>query len=227
MAVYKVKKRHRTDLKWPIPRGEAKDHFTTWSACCAVLVTILALLTIPWMRCFPSTHKVAAFTIVVVSMATMAFVMCTNIVSQLMFSFNTDIYEKEKEKEKEKQLAVSVGFMQKVLKYHFLLHVFPLLVVVVLGLGITLVPSPSTLLGKGTVFLTSFLLFCVFVLAWMLTPVHTKTGTHTGWEKIMYIYRDPNPYYFTVVFPCVAILVLLVTNFALYGALNSVGMKGF
>ena len=152
----------------------------------------------------------------------MAFVVVTNIISQMMFSFNTDI-----EHEKNQKLAIGVKFVQKMLKYNFLLHVLPLIVVVALGLGITWMPAPSTLLGKGMVFLTSFLYFCIFVLAWLLTPVKVDQEKLMGWDKIMHVYQNPNPYYFTVAFPLISLLVLVVGNFALYGALDPKGMRSF
>jgi len=222
-SIFKVKERHRqTDLKWPLPQGQPKDHFTTWSAAAAAIVTVLVILTIPWMRFFYKTQKAGAFTIVPLAIATMAFVVVTNIISQTMFSFNTEIDHKES-----KKLAVGVQFVQKMLKYNFLWHVLPLVAVVVLGLGITFMPAPSTLLGKGMVFLTSFLYFCVFVLAWLVTPTKTKDKTVMGWEKIMYVYQKPKSYYFTLIFPIVAMLVLVVGNFALYGALENKDMRSF
>lgn len=222
-SIYKVKECHRqNDLKWPLPQGQPKDHFTTWSAAAAVVVTVLAILTIPWMRFFYNTQKVGAFTIVPLAIATMAFVVVTNVVSQMMFSFNTKIEGQENEK-----LALGAKFVQKMLKYNFLWHTLPLFVVVVLGLGITFMPAPSTLLGKGMVFLTSFLYFCIFVLAWLVTPAKNGKEKVMGWEKIMHIYQKPKSYYFTVIFPLVAILVVVVGNFALYGALDDKGMRSF
>ena len=222
-SIYKVKERHRAnDFKWPIPQGQMKDHFTTWSAVSAVVVTILAILTIPWMRFFTMGQKVAAFTIVSLSIAAMTWVVCTNVISLMMFSFNTEI-----ENQGDQKLAIDVKFVQKILKYNFILHVLPLVLVVVMGLGITFMPAPSTLMGKGTVFLTSFLYFCVFVLVWLLTPIEVKQEKIMGWEKIMHVYRKPKAYYFTLVFPLVALLVLVVGNFALYGALDPKGMKSF
>ena len=108
-----------------------------------------------------------------------------------------------------------------------------MILVVVLGLGITLMPSPTTLIGRGSVFLMSFLYLTLFVLAWLLTPCeldheHGKPPiTVMGWEKIKFVYRSPPSYYFTIVFPIVALLVLVVGNFALYGALDQQGMHGF
>jgi hypothetical protein len=221
-SIYKVKERHRAhDFKWPIPQGQMGDHFTTWSAVAAVVVTVLAILTIPWMRFFTMGQKVGAFTIVSLSIAAMAWVMCTNIISLMMFSFNTDVAHQGDQK-----LAIDVKFVQKMLKYNFILHVLPLVLVVVLGLGLTFMPAPSTLMGRGTVFLTSFLYFCIFVLAWLLTPIFQGKKI-MGWEKIMHVYNKPPSYYFTVVFPLVALLVLVVGNFALYGALDPRGMTSF
>jgi hypothetical protein len=222
-SIYKVKTRHRqSHLKWPLPQGELKDHFTTWSALAAAIVTVLAIVTIPWMRLFYKTQKVAAFTIISLAIATMAFVVCTNVLSQMMFSFNTEIEGQDND-----DLAVGVKFVQKMLKYNFLWHVLPLVVVAVLGLAITFMPAPSTLLGKGMVFLTSFLYFCIFVLAWLVTPAKAGKEKVMGWEKIMHVYQKPKSYYFTVVFPIISMLVLVVGNFALYGALDANGMRSF
>jgi hypothetical protein len=151
----------------------------------------------------------------------------------LAFNVKIDRSDDEPEEHKEKKLALSVNFVQKMLCYNFVWHLIPLVFVVVLGLAITFMPSPTTLVGRGSVFLMSFLYFVVFVLAWLLTPVeldheHGKPSiTVMGWDKIKYVYRNPNPLYFTVVFPLVALLVLVVGNFALYGALDTKGMYGF
>lgn len=263
-AMYDVTDEQRAKgVEWPIPRGQPGDHFTTWSAAAGVFVTVLVLITLPWMRAFRKTQKVASFTVVSLAIAAMAWIVCTTMISQNMFSFNTNIPES-----KHRNLAVGVKFVQKMLKWNFQLHVLPLILVVVLGLAITFMPAPSTLLGKGTVFLTSFLYFCMFVLAWLLTPAtvpgHTgsdhsdakeseeekdKNGDGEGvedkkdrggdaevggapkrvigWEKIMYVYRSPNPHNFTIIFPLVALLVLVVGNFAVYGALDPRGMRCF
>ena len=73
----------------------------------------------------------------------------------------------------------------------------------------------------------AFSMFCIFILAWLLTPIKVDQEKLMGWDKIMHVYQKPNPYYFTVVFPLIALLVLVVGNFALYGALDSKGMRSF
>lgn len=226
--------RRAEHLRWPIPKGGPKAFFTTWNAAAAVLVTALCLLTIPWMRAFPSTQKVAAFTVIPLAIAIMASIVCTTIISQMMLAFNVKIDRDDKEPDDMKNcdLSLSVGFVQKMLCYNFLWHMGPLIFVVLLGLGITLMPGPSTLVGKGSVFLTTFLYFSLFVLAWLLTPTKTSQEGEepvemTGWEKIMHVYRSPPSYYFTCVFPIIAIIVMVVGVFALYGSLDAKGMKSF
>jgi hypothetical protein len=235
-AVYYAQDHHKArHLKWPVPMGGPKSFYTTWNAAGSILITCLVLLCIPWMRIWPTTQKIAAFTVVPLAIAAMASIVCTTIVSQLMLAFNVriDRSDDEPEEHRGKRLALGVHFVQKMLCYNFIWHLSILVLAVVLGLAITFMPSPSTLLGRGAVFLVSFLYFATFVLAWLLTPVEIQheegkpTVTVMGWDKIKYVYRDPSAHYFTVVFPLVALLVLLVGNFALYGALNSHGMRGF
>lgn len=222
-------------LKWPIPKGGPKAFFTTWNAAAAVLVSALCLLTIPWMRAFSSTQKIAAFTVVPLAIAVMASIVCTTIISQMMLAFNVRIDRSDDEPadKKDRELSLSVSFVQKMLCYNFLWHLGPLVFVVLLGLGITLIPGPSTLLGKASVFLASFLYFSIFVLAWLLTPtkIHMEDNKEpvevVGWEKIMHVYRSPPSYYFTTVFPVVAVIIMIVGVFALYGSLDAKGMKSF
>lgn len=227
--------RRAEHLRWPIPKGGPKAFFTTWNAAAAVLVTALCVLTIPWMRAFSSTQKVAAFTVIPLAIAIMASIVCTTIISQMMLAFNVNIDRSDQEPEDKKdcELSLSVKFVQKMLCYNFLWHMGPLVFVVVLGLGITLMPGPSTLVGKASVFLTTFLYFCAFVLAWLLTPTTTPGDgasdpiEMTGWEKIMHVYRSPPSYYFTTIFPSLAVVVMVVGVFALYGSLDAKGMKSF
>lgn len=235
-SVYYAKDRHKAKhLKWPVPLGGPGAFFTTWNALAGALVTCLAILCIPWMRVFKSTQKIAAFTIVPLCIAVMASIVCTTIISQMMFAFNVKIERSDDEptKHKRKKLALSVNFVQKMLFHNFVWHLGPLIFVVILGLGITLMPSPTTLIGRGSVFLMSFVYFALFVLAWMVTPCkldheHGKPPiTVMGWEKIKYVYRNPPSYYFTAIFPFIAVLVLIVGNFALYGALDQKGMRQF
>lgn len=222
-------------VRWPVPQGGPSGFFTTWNALASVIVTILLLVTIPWMRIWPTTQKVAAFTIVPIAIAIMATNVCTTILSQMMFAFNAKIErgDGESPEHKDKKLALSVDFVKKMLKYNFIWHIAILVFAVVIGLTITFIPAPSTLLGQSAVFFMSFVYFVVFVMAWFLTPVEVDMGDGTppksviGWEKVKYIYRDPPKWYFTIVFPILAILVLIIGVFALYGALHPVGFQGF
>lgn len=222
MTIYEVSHAPATPHQWPIPTGGLDAHFTTWSAGAAVLVTALAILTIPWMRAFKITRRIAAFTIVPLAVAAMAWVVCTAAVSQLMIAFNTHIPHQDE------KLAVSISFVQKLLSHNFMWHVFTLVFVVILGLGITMVPAPSTLLGRGAVFLAAFLYFVVFVLVWLVVPItNDQNKKIMGWDKIMYVYRNPKGYYFTVVFPSVAMLTLALGVFVLYGALEQKSIHKF
>ena len=218
-------------LKWPIPKGGPKSFFTTWNAVAAICITILCLFTIPWMRAFSNTQKVAAFTVVPLAIAVMASIVCTTIISQMMLAFNANIdrHEDEPKDKKNCDLSLSVSFVQKILTHNFVWHMGPLIFVVLLGLAITIMPGPSTLIGKASVFLATFLYFTVFVLAWLLTPTKTQDDDEMviGWEKIMYVYRNPPSYYFTIIFPLVAFIMLLLGVFALYGSMDATGMKSF
>lgn len=224
-----------THLLWPVPRGSSFAFFTTWNALGSILVTCIVLLTLPWMRIWPTTQKIAAFTVVPLAIAMMAAIVCTTIISQMMLAFNVKIDRSphEPDDHKHKGLALGVNFVQKMLCYNFIWHVSVLLFAVILGLAITFMPGPSTIMGRSSVFLVSFLYFTIFVLSWLLTPVEIETEEGTppitvmGWDKIKYVYRDPPKYYFTCVFPLVALLVMIVGVFALYGSLNPLGFRGF
>lgn len=224
-----------THVRWPVPLGGISSFYTTWNAAAGVLITILALILIPWMRRHSTTQKIAAFTIVPLCIAVMASIVCTAIISQMLFAFNVKVERSadEPDEHKDKTLALGISFVKKMLYHNFVWHLSILVLAVVLGLCITFMPSPSTLLGRGSVFLMSFLYLTVFALAWMLTPcdLEPEEGkppiTVVGWDKIKHIYRNPPSYYFSVVFVFVALLVLLVGNFALYGALDQKGMHSF
>lgn len=235
-SVYYAEEENRANhLRWPIPLGGPKNFYTSWNAVAGILVTIFAIICIPLMRINKTSQKIAAFTIIPMAIATMASIVCTTIISQMMLAFTVKIERtsEEPEEHKGKKLTLGVKFVQKMLAYNFVWHILILVLAVVLGLAITFMPSPSTLLGKGSVFLMSFLYFTIFVLAWFLTPcdIDNNDGTDPvtviGWEKIEYVYRKPKKYYFTVVFPIIALFMLAVGNFALYGALDSKGMSSF
>lgn len=227
------KKAH--DLRWPVPLGGPFAFFTTWNALGAIVVTSIVILTIPWMRVWTKTQKIASFTIIPLAIAMMASIVCTTIISQMMLAFNVKIERGDQEPEdcKDKKLALGVSFVQKMLCYNFIYHLGPLIFAVILGMAIALIPGPSTLLGKGAVFLTSLVFFVIFVMAWLLTKVElkqTEDGDPTsaiGWDKIKYVYRDPPQYYFSLVFPLIALLVMIVGVFALYGACSPMGFRGF
>lgn len=234
-----------TGIRWPVPRGGPLSFYTTWNAIAAAGITLLAILTIPWLRIWPITQKIAAFTIVPISNATIASIFCTAIVSQLLFSFNIHVERPldEPEEDKKKSLCVSIDFIQSMLAYNFIYHLGPLLGAVLLAVAVAFIPGPTTLLGRSVVFLISLLMFTIFVVAWLSTP--TKIGISqldsfentegeqeadeavTGIEKIERIYRNPPMWYMSVVFPSIAILTLLFSSFALYGACSSVGIQEF
>lgn len=235
-SVYYAQDEHKAHgVKWPVPKGGPGAFFTTWNAMAAMLITALALLTIPWMRIWPSTQKVASFTIVPLAIAIMASIIVTTILSQMMLAFNVEIERSDKEgpDKKDAKLALSVNFVKKMLEYNFIYHLGPLVMAVILGLAITFIPGPSTIMGKGAVFLVSFLYFVTFVLAWFLTPVDVQKHkdeepeTVIGMEKINHVYRNPPSWYFTILLPLLVVLVLTVCVFALYGSSTATGFKGF
>jgi hypothetical protein len=219
------------DLLVSVPQGSAFAFFTTWNAVTAVCVTVIALLTIPWMRQFRTTRRIAAFTVVPLIIAAMSSIVCTTIVSQMMLAFNIKIERRPDSILAGRKLALGVEFVQKMLAYNFVAHLFPLVFVVVLGLALAYMPAPSTLLGRSSVFLMSVLYFAIFVVCWLLTPVKIQHSEElqsevvTGWKKIKYVYRSPPMYYFTVVFPVVAIIVFVLACYALYGGMNNANLR--
>ena len=141
---------------------------TTWRAMSfnhlnmfGIAITALALLTIPWLRIWPITQKIAAFTIVPLAIAAVASIICTAIVSQMLLSFSVDVErpENEPEEDKKKSLCISIDFVKKMLSYNFVFHLGPLLFAVLLCLAVTFIPAPSTLLGRSAVFLISLCSF--------------------------------------------------------------------
>jgi hypothetical protein len=216
-------------LRWPVPRGSAFAFYTTWNMVLSAGATLLALAAIPWMRRFAVTRRIAAFSVVPVMVMAMASIVCTTIVSQLMLAFNVTI---EGNHDPDRKLALGVDFVKKMLAYNFIAHVLPLVFVVLLGFGLACMPAPATLLGRCTVFLVSTLLLAVFALAWLMTPVeieHTAGQpdiTVVGWEKIEYVYRSPPSYYFYAIYPVVALLVLVVSTFGLFGGMIPTSMSG-
>jgi hypothetical protein len=235
-SVYYAEETHRAEgLKWPVPLGGPFAFYTTWNALAAIIATIVVVLTLPWMRVWSSTRKVAAFTIVPIAIAMIASIVCTTIISQMLLAFNAKIERSDEEPDlhKHKKLALSVNFVQKMLTYNFIYHLGPLIFAVVLGVAIAFIPGPSTMLGRGAVFLTSLALFVALTMAWVLTKVdlkNTEKGAPVsaiGWDKIEYVYRNPPKWYFTAMFPCVGLLTLIVATFALYGASTPMGFKGF
>ena len=234
-----------TGVRWPVPRGGPLSFFTTWNSLAAVSVSTLALLTIPWLRIWPITQKIAAFTIVPLAIATIAAICCTAIVSQMLLAFNVKVERplSEPVEDREKELCVSIDFINSMLSYNFVFHLAPLIFAVLLSLSITFIPAPSTLLGRSAVFLMSMLFLTVFCVTWLVVP--TKIGVSeldafdntegdedkdepcTGIQKINRIYRDPPTWYMSVVFPGIALLTMLFCAYVLYGACMSLGFQGF
>lgn len=234
-----------TGIRWPVPRGGPLSFYTTWNLILGVVATGLVLLTIPWLRIWPITQKIAAFTVVPLSIATIASIFCTAIVSQMLMAFNIQVERptSEPDEDKSKSLCVSIEFTQNMLAYNFIFHLGPLLFAVLLSLAITFIPAPSTLLGRSAVFLMSLLFLTIFCVAWLVTP--TKVGVSeldsydneegesekdepcTGLQKINRIYRNPPSWYVAVIFPSIALLTILFCSYVLYGACMSLGFKGF
>lgn len=237
-------------VRWPVPRGGPLSFFTTWNMIGSTAITIITLIAIPWLRVWTITQKVAAFTIIPIANATIASILCTAIVSQMLFSFNLKIERPldEPEEDKKKPLCVSIDFVKSMLSYNFIYHLGPLLFGVLLCIAVAFIPPPSTLLGRSAVFLTSLLYFTVFVVAWLLTPTQVGVSNAassdltkiekpspneesdepvTGLEKIAKIYRDPPGWYMSVVFPGIALLSIVFCSFVLYGAGTTVGFQEF
>lgn len=230
-------------VRWPVPRGGPLSFFTTWNMIGAVGVSGLALLTIPWLRIWPITQKIAAFTIVPLSIAVIGLICATAIVSQMLFAFNTRVERPvhEPDEHKGKPLCVSIDFIQSMLGYNFVFHLGPLVFAVFLTLAITFIPAPSTILGRSAVFLVALLYMTIICVAWLVTPSNIspeeskETGLSqdeegepcTGINKINRIYRDPPLWYMGVMFPGIAVLTALFAAYVLYGACMSLGFQGF
>ncbi len=234
-----------TGIRWPVPRGGPLSFYTTWNLILGISVTAITLLALPWLRVWPITQKIAAFTVVPLAIATIASIFCTAIVSQMLMSFNIRVERppSEPEEDKNKALCVSIDFTQNMLSYNFVFHLAPLIFAVLLSLAITFIPAPSTLLGRSAVFLMSLLFLTIFCVAWLVTPakvgvseldayeneegVDDKDEAVTGLEKIARIYRDPPVWYMGAVFPGIALLTILFCSYVLYGACMSLGFHGF
>ena len=246
-----------TGIRWPTPQGGPYAFYTTWNMILGLSVTGITLIAIPWLRIWPATQKIAAFTIVPLAIATIASIFCTAIVSQMLMAFNVNVErpDYEPEEDKKKDLCISIEFTQNMLMYNFIFHMGPLILAILLCLAITFIPAPSTLLGRSAVFLISFLFLTIFCVAWLVTPSKVETSDfdnhydeetleeskvqetetaknkteneYTGIDKINQIYRDPPSWYMTVVFPMVALLTILFCSYVLYGACMSLGFKGF
>lgn len=234
-----------TGIRWPTPRGGPLSFYTTWNMILGIAVTGITLVTIPWLRIWPITQKIAAFTVVPLAIAAIASILCTAIVSQMLMSFNIQVERPtdEPEEDKEKSLCISIPFTQNMLAYNFIFHLGPLIFAILLSLAITFIPAPSTLLGRSSVFLMSLLFLTIFCVAWLVTP--TKIGISqldsydndegeedkdepcTGLQKIKRIYRNPPNWYMSIVFPGVALLTMVFCSYVLYGACMSLGFKGF
>ena len=234
-----------TGIRWRTPRGGPLSFYTTWNMIFAIAATVITLISIPWLRIWPTTQKIAAFTVVPLAIAAIASIFCTTIVSQMLMSFNVEVErpENEPKEDKDKALCISIEFTQNMLAYNFIFHLGPLIFAVLLSLAITFIPAPSTLLGRSAVFLMSLLFLTIFCVAWLVTP--SKVGVSqldsydnyegedekdepcTGVQKINRIYRDPPTWYMSIVFPGVALLTILFCAYVLYGACMSLGFKGF
>jgi hypothetical protein len=234
-----------TGIRWPTPRGGPLSFYTTWNMILGIAVTCITLVTIPWLRIWPITQKIAAFTVVPLAIAAIASIFCTAIVSQMLMSFNIKVERPtdEPHEDKDKSLCISIPFTQNMLAYNFIFHLGPLIFAILLSLAITFIPAPSTLLGRSSVFLMSLLFLTIFCVAWLVTP--TKIGISqldsydneegedekdepcTGFQKINRIYRNPPSWYMSVIFPGVAIMTMVFCAYVLYGASMSLGFKGF
>lgn len=234
-----------TGIRWPVPRGGPMSFYTTWNMILGIATTGLALITIPWLRIWPITQKIAAFTVVPLAIATIGSIFSTAIVSQMLMAFNINVErpENEPEEDKDKSLCVSIGFIENMLSYNFIFHLGPLIFAVLLCLAITFIPAPSTLMGRSAVFLISVLFLTIFCVSWLVTP--TKIGVAeldsyensegedekdeavVGLQKIDRVYRSPPSWYVTIVFPGIALLSMIFCAYVLYGACMSIGFKGF
>lgn len=223
------------NFRWPTPQGGAFAFFTSWNALAATFTTILVLIAVPIMRIWSTSQKIAAFSIVPLSIAVMASIVCTMIISQLLFAYNIEIERgpNEPDEHKGKKLALGVDFVQSMLNYNFIFHIGPLILAVVIGLALSFLPGPSTIMGRASVFVTTFTFFTIFVLAWLLTPIKVtheegeEPETVMGWQKIEFVYRNPDKKYFTIVFPIVAILTMVLATWCIYGASTPLGFRGF